>query len=43
MKLAGNSRGIGLSSSLEHLSRWPEKMVAAHGNTALLNLGLMNT
>ena len=43
MKLAGNSRGIGLSSSLEHLSRWPEQMVATHGNTALLNLGLMNT
>nr|POE74992.1 hypothetical protein CFP56_26569 [Quercus suber] len=43
MKLAGNSRGIGLSSSLEHQSRWPEEIVAAHGSTALLNLGLMNT
>ena len=43
MKLAGNSRGIGLSSSLEHQSRWPEQMVAAHGSTALLSLGLMNS
>lgn len=43
MKLAGNSRGMGLSSSLEHQSRWPEQMVAAHGSTALLNLGLMNS
>ena len=42
MKLAGNSRGIGLSSSLEHQSQWPEQMVAAHGSTALLSLGLMN-